>query len=353
MDKTIIQQTKWKELSYSKNEVIRAGEIIIDASAPAEQKREAKIIVDNWRAAHGYPLHVIYCNLRRRFGKKNGYVVAERIKRLDSITRKLQREETMSLWRMHDLGGCRVVVPTLVDVYKSANEYKTSRIKHKFIRLYDYIENPKPDGYRCLHHIYQFQGKKNGKFNRNIKIELQFRTQLQHLWATAVETIDIFTNQSLKFGGGNLEYKRFFILMSSLIAIEEGTAIVPGTSNDRNEIVLEIKKLDEQYHILDTLRWIRAAAKHINENKNNEFKPGYYYLLRLDYDSKTLKIFSFKPSQFEKANNVYNILEEDKKTQNIDVVLTRANSFQTLKAAYPNYFLDIGGFLDIAEKYIL
>ncbi len=353
MSEVLIQQTKWKELSFSKKDVIKAGEKIIEDNITKEDEKAAKMIIDNWRASHAYPLHIIYCNLRRRFGGRQGFVVAERIKRLDSIIKKLNRRQTMSLWRMHDLGGCRVVVPSLQDVYKSANEYKNSNIKHKFIKPYDYIELPKEDGYRCLHHVYQFQGKKGSSYNRNMKIEIQFRTHLQHLWATAVETIDIFTEQSLKFGDGKPEYRRFFVLMSTLFAIEEETTIVPGTTNNKDEILSEIKLLDKDYRILDMLKWIRTATKHVLDSDYKKFRAGYYYILRLDYDKRLLRIFTFKPSEFEKANDVYNKLEEDKKTQNIDVVLTRANSFQTLKAAYPNYFLDIGEFVDKAESYIL
>lgn len=353
MSEVLIQQTKWKELSFSKNDVIKAGEKIIADNITKEDEKQAKIVIDNWRASHGYPLHVIYCNLRRRFGKRDGFVVAERIKRLDSIIKKLKRRQTMSLWRMHDLGGCRVVVPTIQDVYKCASEYKNSNIKHNLIKPYDYIETPKEDGYRCLHHVYQFQGKKGSPFNRNMKIEIQFRTHLQHLWATAVETIDIFTEQSLKFGGGKPEYKRFFVLMSSLLAMEEGTTIAPNTPTSKDEILLEIKSLDKEHRILDTLKWIRTAASHVLNSDDRKLKPGYYYILKLDYDKRMLRIFAFKPSEFEKANEVYNKLEEAKKTQNIDVVLTRATSFQTLKSAYPNYFLDIGEFVDIAEGYLL
>ena len=45
-------------------------------------------------------------------------VVAERLKRLDSIIKKLEREPTMSLWTMQDLGGCRFIVPSVNEVYK-------------------------------------------------------------------------------------------------------------------------------------------------------------------------------------------------------------------------------------------
>ena len=69
-------------------------------------------------------------------------IVAERLKRLDSIINKLKREKTMSLWTMQDLGGCRFIVPELYDVFAYAKKYKKSRIRHKFIKEYNYLHNP-------------------------------------------------------------------------------------------------------------------------------------------------------------------------------------------------------------------
>jgi len=46
----------------------------------------------------------------------------------------------------------------------------------------------------------------------------------------AVETVDALTKQDLKFGGGKQEWKEFFRLTSSAIALREGLPRVPGTS---------------------------------------------------------------------------------------------------------------------------
>lgn len=43
----------------------------------------------------------------------------------------------------------------------------------------------------------------------------------------------------------------------------------------------------------------------------------------------------------------YSQIESQRSETKIDAVLVRATSFQTLRAAYPNYFLDIGEFVDI------
>lgn len=58
-------------------------------------------------------MHVIYIHLRRLASNHTDVVVAERLKRLDSIINKLKREPSMSLWTMQDLVGCRFIVPTL------------------------------------------------------------------------------------------------------------------------------------------------------------------------------------------------------------------------------------------------
>lgn len=49
----------------------------------------------------------------------------------------------MSLYRMQDLGGCRVIVNSIDQVYEAVEKYKTSRIRHILKREYDYIQNPK------------------------------------------------------------------------------------------------------------------------------------------------------------------------------------------------------------------
>ena len=74
----------------------------------------------------------------------------------------------MQLYKMQDLGGCRVIVDTIEQVYKSLNQYKTSSIRHILKREYDYIANPKPSGYRSYHIVYQFHSDKKDTYNKNM-----------------------------------------------------------------------------------------------------------------------------------------------------------------------------------------
>ena len=342
-------QPRWKEVEYSRSQIIKAGKIIRNSDSSTEQIAEATQIIDNWRAAHSYPLHVIYIHLRRLAEKNTNIIVAERLKRLDSIVNKLKREPNMSLWTMQDLGGCRFIVPTLEEVYDYANKYKKSRIRHKYIQTYDYIQNPKKSGYRSLHIVYQFQSDKKLTYNRNMLIELQFRTKLQHLWATAVETMGLFTKQALKAGDGDTDVKRFFAVISSIFAIRENTTVVPNTLHDLNELVSEVEEINSRRHFLDTLQAIKVAIDHESDKKSNQ--QGYYILI-LNYNTRRLRIIHFKPSEMDKANKVYSQIEQTKSESQIDAVLVRVSSLQSLKAAYPNYFSDIAEFVNIVKEYL-
>ena len=97
MDNNIVKldiQPKWKTVEYSRNQIIKAGKTIRNTDATEEETEEAIKVIDNWRAAHAFPLHVIYIHLRR-MGQQSlkNVIVAERLKRLESITNKLKKKQ--------------------------------------------------------------------------------------------------------------------------------------------------------------------------------------------------------------------------------------------------------------------
>lgn len=117
-------------------------------------------------------------------------------------------------------------------VYRLVDGYKSSKFEHKFRSEKDYIQHPKPDGYRCYHLVYEYQGFGFTAAYSGLRVEVQVRTQMQHAWATAVEAVGIFTKQALKSNQGNEDWLRFFALMGTAIAAIEGTPSVPGTPSD-------------------------------------------------------------------------------------------------------------------------
>lgn len=77
-------------------------------------------IFNNWRALHSYPMNIIYMNLNRRI-KKLGIqdaIIVQRLKRSPSILNKLNRFKDMQLSRMQDIGGVRIIVKKISDIYK-------------------------------------------------------------------------------------------------------------------------------------------------------------------------------------------------------------------------------------------
>lgn len=81
-------------------------------------------------------------NLRKVAGDLDSDpTVAQRIKRLPSIPHKLERIPGMQLSRMQDVGGCRAVVSATAIVNELVAYYRsTSRMKHRLVREYPYIE---------------------------------------------------------------------------------------------------------------------------------------------------------------------------------------------------------------------
>ena len=344
-----VAQPKWKELEYSRSQVINAGKTIRKGTATAEEQKAAIDIVDNWRAAHAYPLHIIYMHLRGMRGKRNDVLVAERLKRLDSIINKLKRESNMNLWTMQDLGGCRMIVPTVDDVYHYAEKYEKSRKRHLKKKTYDYIKDPKETGYRSLHIVYEFHSDKKETYNKNMLIEIQFRTHLQHVWATAVETMGLFTNEAIKSGQGSDDVKRFFVLCSALFALKEKQPLPKNVVNDESEIVHELEALNAKNNYLDFLSGINLA---IDVQEKVLPKNSGYCILILNYNTKKLSIQPFSVSQFEKANEIYNSIESTRVESKIDAVLVRVSSFKDIRLVYPNYFSDIEEFVNIVKEFL-
>ena len=201
--------------------------------------QKALPVVNNWRACHGYPLNILQTNLRRAARRfEPTPLIAQRTKRLYSISLKLSRQPSMKLSQMQDIGGCRAVMNNVEAVRKLDNFYRSgSEMKHILASRDDYITTPKPTGYRGIHRVYRYNSDKRvGEKWNDLKIEMQLRSQYQHAWATAVETVGTFLGQALKSSTGPDEWLRFFALMSSVIAIREHAPVVPGTPESRRSL---------------------------------------------------------------------------------------------------------------------
>ena len=190
---------------YTDEQVDAAGRLIASGAGTAAEMRNALHIFSNWRASHNYPLNSIAVTLKNRATKISGGKVnpIQRLKRIESVQRKLQMRPDITLSMMQDIGGCRAILDQVGHVLALRDLYLNKALTHVFKVQNDYIERPKKDGYRGIHLIYYFVGVESnpkGKIyaDRDMQVEIQLRTTLQHYWATAVETAETFTKTRLK-----------------------------------------------------------------------------------------------------------------------------------------------------------
>ncbi len=336
---------RYEEVKYSKSQIKKAGKKYVAPDTDEIEKNEALEVINNWRSAHSFPLQVIYMHIQR-IAPPNA-IVAQRLKRLYSITQKLFRFPNMSLTAMQDIGGCRVIVESISQVYEMVDHLTKSRMRHRKKEEYDYIAHPKPDGYRSFHIVYLYFSDRNPKYN-GLFIEIQIRTHIQHIWATAIEMMDTFTGNPLKIGQGDPKNRQFFVLASKLLEIYEKSDCSIDSVKSSQEVINFIE-YDQEHQILNRLRSIKAAVEYVRSVESLE--QGYY-LLRLNRKNNQLVINNFRKSELEQATAQYDIAE---KTRDIDedVVLVSTSSYKTLKQAYPNYFSDIAEFITLMEKFIL
>ena len=113
--------------------------------------------------------------------------VSSRRKKTFSILEKLKRQgDTISLKsiqeNLNDVAGIRGICSFLDDIYKVAR-ILVQQDDIKLIRVKDYIQNPKPNGYRSYHMIVEvpvfFSNEK-----RPMRVEVQIRTVAMDFWAS-------------------------------------------------------------------------------------------------------------------------------------------------------------------------
>ena len=56
----ILERPRWKRVEYSKTQIITAGKVIKNTAATEEVVKRAMVVIDKWRDAHAYQMHVIY-----------------------------------------------------------------------------------------------------------------------------------------------------------------------------------------------------------------------------------------------------------------------------------------------------
>jgi hypothetical protein len=167
---------KWTTRAYSDEDINAAGRALIARRSTPDEVLQAIAVINNWRAAHAFPLNTMQMWLRGQASQidPRSVSVSQRIKRLPAIESKLRRLKSVTLADMQDIAGCRAVVTTKAKVMKLRKAYRSARIRHEPERENDYITTPTPDGYRSLHLVYRYYSDRNQEYNGQ-RIEIQIR----------------------------------------------------------------------------------------------------------------------------------------------------------------------------------
>ena len=220
----------------SKNQVRKAGRVVrkhlqhpIDPTPEGhaqalEEYEQAILVIERHRAAHSQPMLTANVFLRRACAALaiEGRVT-QRLKRMETIREKLLREPG-ELDRMQDLGGCRVVMPTIADAYRLRDyiveRRRIDRCTDYIDRCTDYIESPRLSGYRAIHIVAPFG-------NTVCKpVEIQIRTLAMHEWATMVEETSGILGINYKQDGHTL-FQSWASTLSEIMALQESSRPVP------------------------------------------------------------------------------------------------------------------------------
>lgn len=145
-------------------------------------------------------------------------------KSTSAIVDKLRRG-TMRLTQMQDIAGCRIVVP---DIPMQGRLIAT--LDQMFeVTVVDRRAQPS-HGYRAVHVIATSSG---------LPVEIQIRTDLQHVWAELSEKLADAFGIDTKYGGGPTSIRKTLDRFSVLIAGFEAYLDLEGS---RNERVLDLKR---------------------------------------------------------------------------------------------------------------
>lgn len=320
----------------SKSRVNRAGDSVRENKATSEDYA----VIDDWRAAHRSVLNTFQAILRIR-SKGKDISVAQRHKRRRTIFGKLGRFKGMQLARMDDVAGCRLIFKSVKDLYDFRKSFLKATFNHRRKNdddKYDYIKKPKSTGYRGIHDVYEYDvNSEVGKHLKGLLVEIQYRTLVQHAWATAVEVVGFITESQPKFEEGDKDYVEALALASEILAraFEGAKGAHPELADE--DVVRRFLALDKKLNLLTMLRGLNAADAEVTSNRNTILVFG---------GAGELEVLTYRDA----TEALRSLFELEKERPGQDIVLVRADTSDEMRLAFRNYFTDARDFIHYVER---
>lgn len=332
-------------VSFSKSKLKKLGDKIRHGEALSHEEED---LFAQYRSGHWDILKTFraWHEKHLRDVKIEGPIIfASRLKKRATISMKLASRHTqMDMTRMHDIAGCRLIFPDISTLFKY-RKFVVSQpdVDGKYVikseaSHYDYILNPRDTGYRGIHDVYEEDCQDPIK----AKIEVQYRTLVQHSWATALEIWDNSHKNGAKFGLEHPKVQRLFALISELFwryldSDPSNTRLDLSPSALYREIVL----LDKRVGLIDffsNIKILRPDKKFLKKTQDKES-----ILLRRLEDvgsgSKRQKISVIGSLWDDAVEGLF----DDEKDESADSVLVSMDGINVRKA-YNNYFSDADSF---------
>jgi ppGpp synthetase/RelA/SpoT-type nucleotidyltranferase len=343
----------------TKSKIKNAGKVLRADKMDTPEYNEAYDVLSDYRQAHEAVLHMVNMRCRNiikthfiktKRCKPDEFFIAQRLKRLEAIVVKLKRFPNMSLDTMHDIGGIRVMLPTLEDVQLFVQLFPGKRSPIVVKKTYDYLVEAKDDGYRSFHYVLEVPNPKSETLP-HLKVELQVRTESQHAWATAVEVAGFIEHQSFKTGEGDENWKRFFIVTSHLLNDLEKWPLNPTEVSVHFSLLQELVDLDARYGFSNKLLALREAMKNYSTQKSKKPKE-HQRILVLNLVEKTIQDY---PEEIEDKDSLFQDYfalkeKEFQRTKTGHILRISVDEVKKSPTAYASYYLNISAFLDLLES---
>ncbi|RYF10292.1 MAG: hypothetical protein EOO77_21820 [Oxalobacteraceae bacterium] len=345
----------YQEPPTIKSAVRRAGLAIAAGTATDDEY----LLVDKWRAAHGYVINTFQAWLKGHINKKE-YLVefAQRLKRRNTVIDKLSRQNgagsplIADVSAMHDFAGCRMIFNDIKQLEDFRNYIHSSQVMRNVEHVlrhepnkYNYIQRPKSSGYRGIHDVYRHYPRGSTRSQEKkpwdgLLVKLQYRTRAQHAWATAVEISDLLDGERTKFELDTTERGRFFSIASEIIARRHEDLCHAFTDISTQELQEELQKLESKMGILRRLELLKQFEDEENLQNHNVLN-----IHRRTDGSLELEVLPFKTA----ALAIAKASELEASESSVNAVYVRSDNPKQLRSAYRNYFYDPIDFVKIIQ----
>lgn len=320
----------------SKSRVNRAGENIRNRCETSDDLR----VIDEWRAAHRNVLNTFQATLRIKT-RGTGIVVAQRHKRKSTIFGKLLRLPGMQLARMDDVAGCRLIFGSIGELYDFRKSFHKARFRHERrndVDKYDYIKHPKDTGYRGIHDVYSYDVNSDaGKSLKGLILEIQYRTSIQHAWATTIEVIGFITESQPKFQEGDKRYQEAMALASEILARAFEDSKGPHPDMSDQDVVRSFLEKNHDLGLMNMLRGLNSADTEVSSNRNT---------ILLLSESGGLEVKTYRDS----TDALKALFELEEAMPGRDIVLVKADTSEEVRFAFKNYFSDAQDFISLVDE---